>query len=78
MDNTPVGLKNVGNSKNLGCLTLLACYFNSIIQSYFFIPGFTEKILQAYKADEVLNQELKQINQSSSDEVVKKRQKYSK
>eukprot|EP00347_Sterkiella_histriomuscorum_P016450 403353129 len=33
--NEPVGLKNIGNT----------CYFNSLIQAYFYLPDFTEKIL---------------------------------
>ena len=37
MDCDPVGLKNIGNT----------CYFNSLIQAYFFMPNFLMKILQA-------------------------------
>ena len=33
--NTPVGLKNIGNT----------CYFNSLIQNYFMIPKFIKEIL---------------------------------
>jgi len=35
MDDTPVGLKNVGNT----------CYFNSFIQAIFFLPNMTTKLL---------------------------------
>jgi len=31
----PVGLKNVGNT----------CYFNCLVQAYFYLPNFTQKIL---------------------------------
>ena len=37
----PVGIVNIGNSKNY-----LACYFNSLLQAYFRLPFFAERILQ--------------------------------
>jgi len=39
--NVPCGLKNIGNT----------CYFNSILQVYFNIPGFVEAILD-FKDDD--------------------------
>jgi len=33
---TPVGLRNNGNT----------CYFNSLLQTYFTLPGFVEQIMQ--------------------------------
>ena len=35
-DGAPVGILNVGNT----------CYFNSLLQVYFHIPGFVEKVLK--------------------------------
>jgi len=40
-----VGLKNIGNSKSMA-LTFLACYFNSLIQAYFYNPEFIKKLLE--------------------------------
>eukprot|EP00347_Sterkiella_histriomuscorum_P010153 403377401 len=68
IDDTPVGLKNVGNT----------CYFNSIIQSYFFIPNFTEKILQSFMNEQRFQESVKQLNQQVQDEIARKRLRYSK
>lgn len=46
---TPCGLQNIGNSM-LHLLTiflLLACYFNSLLQFYYTIPGFVAEIMHA-------------------------------
>jgi len=43
----PAGLKNLGNSKytiNL-FISCLACYFNSLMQTLFFLPNIQEKII---------------------------------
>ena len=37
----PVGIVNIGNSHNN-----IACYFNSLLQAYFRLPFFAEKVLQ--------------------------------
>ena len=47
-DGEPVGLKNIGNSTLLAFLVKygsIACYFNALVQTYFYIPQFTVKIL---------------------------------
>lgn len=45
----PVGLKNIGNSNFLNMnnkmIFLLACYFNSLLQSYFMNHKFVKEIL---------------------------------
>lgn len=51
-ENTPCGLQNIGNSKNMNVNHyFLACYFNSLLQFYYTIPGFVTEIMQA-KIDE--------------------------
>ncbi|CDW73905.1 ubiquitin carboxyl-terminal hydrolase family protein [Stylonychia lemnae] len=46
----PVGLKNIGNSMLQYFFTcFLACYFNSLIQAYYYIPDFAQKILISEK-----------------------------
>ena len=34
-------------------ITFIACYFNSLIQAYFYIPQFAEKILKSTNSSEV-------------------------
>ena len=47
----PVGLKNVGNT----------CYFNCLIQAYFYLPSFTQKILKSQKSLQSANEGLNPI-----------------
>lgn len=56
---------------------VVACYFNSIIQPYFFIPTFTEKILQAFLPEQRLQEQLKGLNKQVKDEISLKRVKHS-
>jgi Ubiquitin carboxyl-terminal hydrolase len=51
---TPCGLQNIGNSKPFVVnQQFLACYFNSIIQIYYTVPGFVSAIM-SFKEDEDL------------------------
>lgn len=73
VEGMPVGLKNIGNSK-ISLFINLACYFNCLIQPYFFLPNITQKILSAYKDDQKLQEQLKLIDKKyPSDEVARKR-----
>ena len=43
----PSGLKNIGNGKTIFILyfSFIVCYFSSLIQVFFFLPNFQEKIM---------------------------------
>ncbi len=50
----PVGLVNMGNSMLGSDLVSVACYFNSLLQSYFMLPQFVEQVLKFVQSpDEV-------------------------
>lgn len=49
-DHTPCGLKNVGNT----------CYFNSLLQTYFFNRSFVSTILK-YKAPAMVDENNKKL-----------------
>ncbi len=44
-EGVPVGLVNIGNSTSCVC-DPVACYFNSLLQTYFKMPVFVETIMK--------------------------------